>query len=122
MVQKPGESRTMQPQEPTKSRTMQPSIYKSEAVYGKIAESRAEPELEIQAVAPVGPGSRSKNSPSRTESHRAGRTAQQLDLFEEKLLEPKNRIRHKLIGQLFDTLLAGGIQRTSLHYRSACSP
>ena len=28
---------------------------------------------------------------------------QQLDLFEEKLLEPKNRIRHKLIGQLFDT-------------------
>ncbi len=27
----------------------------------------------------------------------------QLDLFEEKLLEPGNRARHKLIGQLFDT-------------------
>jgi len=27
----------------------------------------------------------------------------QLDFFEEKLLEPKNRLRHKLIGQLFDT-------------------
>ena len=27
----------------------------------------------------------------------------QLDLFEEKLLEPKSRLRHKLIGQLFDT-------------------
>ena len=27
----------------------------------------------------------------------------QLDLFEEKLLEPKSRKRHKLIGQLFDT-------------------
>lgn len=27
----------------------------------------------------------------------------QLDLFDEKLLEPKNRIKHKLIGQLFDT-------------------
>lgn len=28
---------------------------------------------------------------------------EQLDLFEEKLLEPKNRIQHQLIGQLFDT-------------------
>lgn len=28
---------------------------------------------------------------------------QQMDLFEEKLLEPKARSRHKLIGQLFDT-------------------
>ena len=28
---------------------------------------------------------------------------EQLDLFEEKLLEPKARERHKLIGQLFDT-------------------
>lgn len=91
MVQKPSESRTMQPQEPAKSRTMQPSIYKSEAVYGKIAESRAEPEPEIQAVAPVESQKPEQKQP------------QQLDLFEEKLLEPKNRIRHKLIGQLFDT-------------------
>lgn len=29
--------------------------------------------------------------------------AEQLDLFEEKLLEPKNRLKHNLIGQLFDT-------------------
>ncbi len=29
--------------------------------------------------------------------------AEQLDLFEEKLLDPKSRSRHKLIGQLFDT-------------------
>lgn len=28
---------------------------------------------------------------------------EQMDLFEEKLLEPKNRQKHKLIGQLFDT-------------------
>lgn len=37
---------------------------------------------------------------------RQGKTndqARQLDLFEEKLLEPKSRLRHKLIGQLFDT-------------------
>lgn len=91
MVQKSDESRTMQPQEPAKSRTMQPPIYKSEAVYGKIAESRAEPELEIQAAAPVESRKLEQKQP------------QQLDLFEEKLLEPKNRIRHKLIGQLFDT-------------------
>lgn len=29
--------------------------------------------------------------------------SKQLDFFEEKLLEPKNRLKHKLIGQLFDT-------------------
>ena len=104
MVQKPGESRTMQPQEPAKSRTMQPSIYKSEAVYGKIAESRAEPEPEIQAATPVEP--RKPEQKQQEQEQKATRQAeqpQQLDLFEEKLLEPKNRIRHKLIGQLFDT-------------------
>ncbi len=104
MVQKPGESRTMQPQEPAKSRTMQPSIYKSEAVYGKIAESRAELEPEIQAVAPVESQKPEQKQPKQ-EQKATGQAEQpqQLDLFEEKLLEPKNRIRHKLIGQLFDT-------------------
>ena len=104
MVQKPGESRTMQPQEPAKSRTMQPPIYKSEAVYGKIAESRAELEPEIQAAAPV--ESRKLEQKQQEQEQKATGQAeqpQQLDLFEEKLLEPKNRIRHKLIGQLFDT-------------------
>ena len=93
MVQKPGESRTMQP-----------SIYKSEAVYGKIAESRAEPEPEIQAVAPVESRKPEQKQPKQ-EQKATGQAEQpqQLDLFEEKLLEPKNRIRHKLIGQLFDT-------------------
>ena len=104
MVQKPGESRTMQPQEPAKSRTMQPSIYKSEAVYGKIAESRAELEPEIQAVAPV-ESQKPEQKQLKQEQKATGQAEQpqQLDLFEEKLLEPKNRIRHKLIGQLFDT-------------------
>ena len=104
MVQKPDESRTMQPQEPAKSRTMQPPIYKSEAVYGKIAESRAELEPEIQAAAPV--ESRKLEQKQQEQEQKATGQAeqpQQLDLFEEKLLEPKNRIRHKLIGQLFDT-------------------
>ena len=104
MVQKPGESRTMQPQEPAKSRTMQTSIYKSEAVYGKIAESCAEPEPEIQAAAPVESQKPEQKQPKQ-EQKATGQAEQpqQLDLFEEKLLEPKNRIRHKLIGQLFDT-------------------
>ncbi len=35
----------------------------------------------------------------------AGCTAgpEQLDLFDGKLLDPKARLKHKLIGQLFDT-------------------
>lgn len=37
------------------------------------------------------------------ESVSAEPKAEQLDLFGEKLLEPKNREKHKLIGQLFDT-------------------
>ena len=104
MVQKSDESRTMQPQEPAKSRTMQPPIYKSEAVYGKIAESRAELEPEIQAAAPVESRKPEQKQPKQ-EQKATGQAEQpqQLDLFEEKLLEPKNRIRHKLIGQLFDT-------------------
>ena len=104
MVQKSDESRTMQPQEPAKSRTMQPPIYKSEAVYGKIAESRAELEPEIQAAAPV-ESRKLEQKQQELEQKATGQAEQpqQLDLFEEKLLEPKNRIRHKLIGQLFDT-------------------
>lgn len=49
--------------------------------------------------AAVEPGKVSLNSaaPAMREESR------QLDLFEEKLLEPKNRFRHKLIGQVFDT-------------------
>ena len=96
MVQKPGESRTMQPKGSP--------IYKSEAVYGKIAESRAEPEPEIQAVAPVESWKPEQKQPKQ-EQKATGQAEQpqQLDLFEENLLDPRNRIRHKLIGQLFDT-------------------
>lgn len=43
--------------------------------------------------------------PTRTEGvgRKENQESAQLDLFDEKLLEPKNRIKHKLIGQLFDT-------------------
>ncbi len=43
---------------------------------------------------------------AQQEARQGGRQeepARQLDLFEAKLLEPKSRLRHKLIGQLFDT-------------------
>ncbi len=33
----------------------------------------------------------------------AGEPPAQLDFFEEKLLEPKSRLKHKLVGQVFDT-------------------
>ena len=112
-------------QKSDESRTMQPPIYKSEAVYGKIAESRAELEPEIQAAAPVESRKleqkqqeleqkqqeleqkqqeqEQKQQEQEQKATGQAEQPQQLDLFEEKLLEPRNRIRHKLIGQLFDT-------------------
>ena len=112
-------------QKSDESRTMQPPIYKSEAVYGKIAESRAELEPEIQAAAPVESRKLEQKQQEQEQKQQEleqkqqeqeqkqqeqeqkatgqAEQPQQLDLFEEKLLEPKNRIRHKLIGQLFDT-------------------
>ena len=108
-------------QKSDESRTMQPPIYKSEAVYGKIAESRAELEPEIQAAAPVESRKleqkqqeleqkqqeleqkqqeqEQKQQEQEQKATGQAEQPQQLDLFEEKLLEPKNRIRHKLIGQ-----------------------
>ncbi len=51
--------------------------------------------------------SRDRHTASRQEPTAGGserkQEEKQLDLFEEKLLEPKSRLRHKLIGQLFDT-------------------
>ena len=41
------------------------------------------------------------DQPAAAES--AAAKPEQMDLFEEKLLEPKSRLKHKLIGQLFDT-------------------
>ena len=41
--------------------------------------------------------------PGGQEKGKEAMEPQQLDLFGEKLLEPESRVRHKLIGQLFDT-------------------
>ena len=50
-------------------------------------------------IAPAGPC----QSIASGKRENDGRDEGQLDFFEEKLLEPKNRRDHKLIGQLFDT-------------------
>ena len=49
-------------------------------------------------------GEKPEGEPQESQSPKtAAPAAEQLDLFEEKLLDPKSRSRHKLIGQLFDT-------------------
>ena len=49
-------------------------------------------------------GEKPEGEPQESQSpKKAAPAAEQLDLFEEKLLDPKSRSRHKLIGQLFDT-------------------
>ena len=59
-------------------------------------ESAGEPEASQMQEAPASEPEASQETP-------AGEPAVQLDLFEEKLLEPRSRSRHKLIGQLFAT-------------------
>ncbi|MCI9147416.1 MAG: DNA mismatch repair endonuclease MutL [Hungatella sp.] len=57
-----------------------------------------------QAAAPVLTDSGKKTEAViQTKESRAAEGGGQLDFFAEKLLEPESRLRHKLIGQLFDT-------------------
>lgn len=94
-------------------------------VYGTIAErqpswntgDREEPAGDISEPAGgvkegnrgnAGPGLRDESSHSIITGSSNGNespkeSAKQLDLFEEKLLSPESRLKHKLIGQLFDT-------------------
>ena len=52
-----------------------------------------------------GAGSVNSDTPDTPSGQSAGSAAEpeQLDLFDGKLLDPKARLKHKLIGQLFDT-------------------
>lgn len=108
------EAMGQKPSAPTVTQKPSP-VYKSEAIYGKIAESRTELVPEQPAEKPKPVVAQQHNPIPKEEPRQAvvpqraeepvpqPEKPQQLDLFEEKLLEPKNRIRHKLIGQLFDT-------------------
>lgn len=89
------------------SAAYQDMVREPQTPYGKVHEKKSDVPVgfqtekadslskEISADTPAGEQS---DTPAKAEA-----TAQQLDLFEEKLLEPKARSRHKLIGQLFDT-------------------
>ena len=66
----------------------------------QIQEEKKETYIIIPSSQTVAEEKGSWNGESRTTS---SNTLEQLNFFEEKLLEPKNRFHHKLIGQLFDT-------------------
>lgn len=84
--------------------------YETMPVYGTIAErqpfwntgDREEPSGGVKEGnrGNAGPGLRDESSHSFITG---SDNAKQLDLFEEKLLSPESRLKHKLIGQLFDT-------------------
>lgn len=79
----------------------EPFEVRRRSLYEKEGQVKAEESGNETVPLPVGPrrqGGASEGAPCPEE-----REPKQLDLFEEKLLEPKNRFRHKLIGQLFDT-------------------
>ncbi len=65
--------------------------------------SKMMPEPERSLPAGAGNGADPGSMPGSVREDSSAGTARQLDLFEEKLLEPKSRSRHKLIGQLFET-------------------
>ena len=78
----------------------------SEAAVGQPVSQAGQSEAAVGQS--VSRGGQPEESVSQPVSHSgqpgaAGQPPGQLDLFEEKLLEPGNRVRHKLIGQLFDT-------------------
>ena len=86
-------------------------VYENKAVYGRIAESS--PSWLDEESVPQKPVSTQKMEGLAGKAKELATAApppnhtlpkeKQLDLFEEKLLEPQSRKRHKLIGQLFDT-------------------
>lgn len=63
----------------------------------------SQPEQERSIPAGAGNGTDPGSMPDSGGEDSSAGTARQLDLFEEKLLAPKSRSRHKLIGQLFET-------------------
>lgn len=99
--------RTEQPVEEIQQseKLLQPSGYRvNEALTALLkqepgrTESAGEPEAsQMQEAKASEPEAKQMQEPP------AGEPAVQLDLFEEKLLEPRSRSRHKLIGQLFAT-------------------
>ena len=95
LKQEPG--RTESAGEPEASQMQEAPASEPEA--SQMQEAKAsEPEAkQVQEAKASEPEAKQMQEPQ------AGEPAVQLDLFEEKLLEPQSRSRHKLIGQLFAT-------------------
>lgn len=72
-----------------------------------VREDRMDTDTDTEKGAGVkkGAGSVNSDTPDTASGQSAGSAAEpeQLDLFDGKLLDPKARLKHKLIGQLFDT-------------------
>ena len=70
-----------------------------------VREDRMDTDTEKGAGVKKGAGSVNSDTPDTPSGQSAGSAAEpeQLDLFDGKLLDPKARLKHKLIGQLFDT-------------------
>ncbi len=86
-------------------------VYENKAVYSRIAESspswldeESVPQKPVSTQKMEGLAGKAKEleTAAPPPNHTLPKE-KQLDLFEEKLLEPQSRKRHKLIGQLFDT-------------------
>ncbi len=85
--------------------------YDSRSVYQIVAEKQAEYDTgeplparqESRPRKASGPAQMAQTAEEPVKKPADAAPPKQLDLFEEKLLEPQSRLRHKLIGQLFDT-------------------
>lgn len=79
---------------------------KQTSVYGQRTESAGAGSV-TQSAAQTGAGNAAQRpmqtDPGNTEQNAPAAAQEQMTLFSEKLLEPKSREKHRLIGQLFDT-------------------
>ncbi len=100
IAEKQAEYNAGQPQETfqEKQREKSPEEPQEKAVQ----KSQKEFPEKAQGKSPEKPQEKSQEKLQEKAQEKA-QVSRQLDFFEEKLLEPKNRKRHKLIGQLFDT-------------------
>ena len=70
---------------------------------GKGSAAAASGETEEDVPAGYGKNAAVTSAPDQSFAYISSKKAQQMELFEEKLLDPKSRVRHRLIGKLFDT-------------------
>lgn len=68
-----------------------------------ISPSLKDPSAEMSSHSPASSGEITGDISGLRDDGNKPEKPQQLDFFEEKLLSPKSRLRHKLIGQVFDT-------------------